>query len=55
MIEFLLLDLDDTVLDFHATERKSIQRLLQDVGVEPTEELFQRYREINRAHWRQRR
>lgn len=53
MIEFLLLDLDDTVLDFHATERKSIQRLLQDVGVEPTEELLQRYREINWAHWRQ--
>ena len=53
MVEFLLLDLDDTVLDFRATEYKSISRLLCTVGVEPTEEIIQRYRAINWAHWRQ--
>ena len=52
MIEFLLLDLDDTLLDFGATEHKSITRLLRTVGVEPTEEIIQRYRVINWEHWR---
>lgn len=50
--EFLFLDLDDTVLDFGATERKSIARLLKAVGVEPTEEIIHRYHVINLEHWR---
>lgn len=50
--EFLFLDLDDTVLDFGATERKSIARLLNAVGVEPTEEIIHRYHVINLEHWR---
>lgn len=50
--EYLFLDLDDTILDFAATERKSITRLFQAVGVEPTEELIQRYHVINLEHWR---
>ena len=52
MVEFLFLDLDDTVLDFGATERKSIARLLRTVGVEPTEEIIHRYHVINLEHWR---
>lgn len=52
MIEFLFLDLDDTIFDFAATERKAISRLLQDVGVEPTEEIVHRYHVINLAHWK---
>jgi 2-haloacid dehalogenase len=52
MIEFLFLDLDDTVLDFGATERRSITRLLENVGVTPTEEIIQRYRDINLEHWK---
>ena len=52
MVEFLLLDLDDTILDFKATERKSISRLLRSVGVEPTEEIIHRYHVINLEHWR---
>lgn len=50
--EFLFLDLDDTVLDFGATERKSIIRLLEDVGAEPTEEIIRRYHDINLEHWK---
>ena len=53
MIEFLLLDLDDTVLDFRATEKKSIERIFRSAGIEPSEELLQRYREINWEHWHQ--
>ena len=52
MVKFLFLDLDDTILDFGATERKSISRLLQNFGVEPTEELIHRYHVINLDHWR---
>lgn len=52
MLEFLFLDLDDTVLDFGATERKSISRLLRTVGVEPTDEIIHRYHVINLEHWR---
>lgn len=51
MIEFLFLDLDDTILDFAATERKSMIRLLKMIGIEPTEEVLHRYHVINRIHW----
>lgn len=53
MIEFLLLDLDDTILDFHKAERIAISKTIRDFGVEPTEELLDRYHEINKWHWEQ--
>lgn len=52
MIEYVFLDLDDTILDFGATERKSIARLLETVGVPPTEEIIHRYHVINLEHWK---
>lgn len=52
MIEFVFLDLDDTILDFGATERKSIARLLETVGVPPSEEIIHRYHVINLEHWK---
>ena len=39
MIEFLFLDLDDTILDFHKAERIAIGKTIREFGVEPTEEL----------------
>ena len=51
MIEFLFLDLDDTILDFHKAEHAAIRDTFLRVGVEPTEELLERYRIINIAHW----
>lgn len=51
MIEFLFLDLDDTILDFHKAERIAIARTFQDYGVEPTEAVLNRYHIINKAHW----
>ena len=53
MIEFLLLDLDDTILDFHKAERIALAKTLQDFGVEPTEEALSRYHAINKWHWEQ--
>ena len=50
--EYLFLDLDDTILDFAATERKSLVRVLQILNIEPTEELLHRYHVINLDHWK---
>ena len=53
MIEFLFLDLDDTILDFHKAERIAIAKTIRDFGVEPTEEVLNRYHVINKWHWEQ--
>ena len=53
MIEFLLLDLDDTILDFHKAERIALSKTIQDFGVEPTEEALALYHKINKWHWEQ--
>jgi len=53
MIESLLLDLDDTILDFHKAERIAIGKTIRDFGVEPTEEILELYHKINKWHWEQ--
>ena len=53
MFEYLFLDLDDTILDFHKAERIAIGKVMQHYGVEPTEALRMRYHEINKWHWHQ--
>ncbi len=51
MIEFVLIDLDDTILDFHKAEQVGIRNTLRHFGVEPTDETIELYLQINRAHW----
>lgn len=53
MMEFLFLDLDDTILDFHKAERLAISKTIRSFGVEPTEAVLQRYHVINKWHWEQ--
>ena len=53
MIEFLFLDLDDTILDFHKAERIALSKTILEFGVEPTEEILARYHVINKWHWEQ--
>jgi len=53
MFEYLFLDLDDTILDFHKAERIAISKTIRDFGVEPTEEILARYHVINKWHWEQ--
>ena len=53
MIEFLFLDLDDTILDFHKAERLAIAKTIRDFGVEASEEILHRYHVINKWHWEQ--
>ena len=51
MIEFLFLDLDDTILDFHKAERLAISKTFADFGVDPTDEVLHRYHLINKSCW----
>lgn len=51
MIEFLFLDLDDTILDFHKAERLAIAKTFRTFGLEPTDAVLDRYHVINRQHW----
>ena len=53
MIEYLFLDLDDTILDFKKAEYIAIGKTIADFGVEPTEEIRHRYHVINKWHWEQ--
>lgn len=53
MFECLLLDLDDTILDFHKAERRALSRTLERFGWEPTEEVLDLYHDINLWHWKQ--
>lgn len=52
MIQFVLLDLDDTILDFHRAEAAAIRKTLSDLGVFADDAVISRYSEINAAHWR---
>ena len=53
MMEFLFLDLDDTILNFHKAERIALSKTLREFGVEPTEEVLSLYHRINLWHWAQ--
>lgn len=52
MIEFLLLDLDDTILDFHMQEHFAIRKTLSAVGITPTDDICNLYSKINLRHWK---
>lgn len=51
MIEFLFIDLDDTILDFHKAEHIALSKTLRSLGLEPTEEVLSLYSRINKEHW----
>lgn len=47
----VLLDLDDTILDFHKAEAAAIRQAFTELGIDAGERTVARYSEINRAHW----
>lgn len=51
MVEFLFIDLDDTILDFKKAEHIAVKKTLADFGVEPTDAVCSRYSIINQQHW----
>lgn len=47
----LLMDLDNTILDFDKQEAAAMNKMLSERGVEPTEERLGIFRRINARHW----
>ena len=47
----VLLDLDDTILDFGIAEHEALKKALGDLGVDNSEAVIRRYSEINKMHW----
>lgn len=52
MIKHVFIDLDDTILDFRKGERIAINKTFLEIGIEPTEEIIQKYLQINNECWR---
>jgi YjjG family noncanonical pyrimidine nucleotidase len=47
----ILLDLDDTLLDFGASQKSAFETTLGSLGVPPEDEIFQQFRAINHELW----
>lgn len=52
MIEYLFLDLDNTILDFTKAEGIAIRKTMEDYGAAPTDENAARYSAVNDRHWK---
>lgn len=52
MIMNVLIDLDDTIIDFKKCEKSALKKTLALLGIEPTELVLSRYSEINDAQWK---
>ena len=50
-IKNVLLDLDNTILDFDTAERIAITKTLRTLGIEPTDAITKRYSELNMIFW----
>jgi len=46
-----LFDLDQTLLDFHASERKALEIVLQKNGLPFSEEIYQHFKAYNKSLW----
>lgn len=51
MLEFLFIDLDDTILDFQKAEEIALGKTLLEFGIDPTPDNRSLYSRINRAYW----
>lgn len=52
MIRNILLDLDDTLLDFGVAEHAALMRTFEDFGIPADEAVMRRYSQINSNCWR---
>lgn len=51
MYKFLLLDMDDTILDFKKAEEVALKKTLESFSLTPTQEVCARYSAINQGYW----
>lgn len=52
MIKTVLLDLDDTILNFKKAEAEALKQTLMELDIEPKEATIKRYSEINESLWK---
>ena len=52
MTEYIFIDLDETLLDFHKAEREAVAAALSHFGIEPTESALALYSKLNIAQWK---
>lgn len=52
MIKYVLMDIDDTLLDFGKAEAAAIKKTFERIGVSATPEVISRYSAINDEHWK---
>ena len=52
MIKTVFFDLDQTILDFHKSEREALTQMLMHFGVIPDEKMLMLYSEINLSQWK---
>lgn len=51
MFQTILIDLDDTLLDFGEAEHHAVSKTFRELGLEPVPALLQRYSELNLLQW----
>jgi 2-haloacid dehalogenase len=51
MYDIILMDLDNTILDFNAAEKDSFKEILKETGLTYTDELLEQYKKINQSLW----
>lgn len=51
--EYILFDLDNTIMDFHDAEHKAFFLTLNDFNLSGDEELYKKYHIINDGYWKQ--
>lgn len=51
MYDTILIDLDNTILDFDAAEKDSFKKIIEVIELNYKDELLQQYKKINRSLW----
>ncbi|MCR5105912.1 MAG: hypothetical protein K6B68_15880 [Eubacterium sp.] len=51
MYHNFLFDLDQTLLDFHASERKALEMVITSNGLKYTEECYEHFKAYNKSLW----
>ncbi len=52
MYKFILLDLDNTILDFDTTERNSFKKIIESFSMKYNSEILNQYKKINTSLWK---
>lgn len=51
MYDIILMDLDNTILDFNTAEKDSFKKVIKEIGLSYTDDLLEQYQKINKSLW----